>query len=169
MFPPCFLRFTFPVQYLKYKRPPERRFFKSNVNHETSIFLYGCITICLVMQFRCSRGKWRRRENAVASKIHVSLCIDVIRFRTWFHRIQLSYLPRAKSLFQRFSKRNTNTFVSIDRTFGSPLTSSRNLNNSWTWRKYSNVNNASINATREQRDTRACTIYKMKLRLLDGI
>lgn len=33
-----------------------------------------------------------RRESAVASKIHVSLCVDVIRFRTWFHRIQVSWL-----------------------------------------------------------------------------
>lgn len=66
-----------------------------NVYHEMSIF-FGCITICLVMQFRCCFGKWRRdereRESAVASKIHVSLCVDVIRFRTWFHRIQVSWL-----------------------------------------------------------------------------
>lgn len=86
-----------------------------NVNHETSIF-FGSITISLVMQFSRFRRKWRRCENAVASKIHISLCVDVIRFRTWFHRIRLSYL--AKQIpFLHFLNEPTSCFHNKTKTF----------------------------------------------------
>lgn len=89
-----YICFTFPFSNSwKYKYRKKGRFFASSqcISRNVDLLrlhhhLFGNAIQMLLWKMK------ERRESAVASKMHVSLCVDVIRFRTWFHRIQVSWL-----------------------------------------------------------------------------
>lgn len=91
-----YICFPFPNSW-KYKYRKKGGFFASSqcISRNVDLLrlhhhLFGNAIQMLLWKMKERRE--RERESAVASKIHVSLCVDVIRFRTWFHRIQVSWL-----------------------------------------------------------------------------